>query len=140
MAGWGTKICEAFDSLLRRAPRQAQAAGAGAQAERAAEAFLRAQGARILERNARYRGGELDLVILDGAVLAFVEVRLRHSSAFGGAAASITPRKQRRVQHAARCWLQSAGQAHAHRTCRFDAVLCRSASGPFEWLRDAFGP
>lgn len=102
--------------------------------------FLARQGARILARNARCRGGELDLIVLDGAELAFVEVRLRSSGGFGGAAASITPRKQQRLRHAAHHWLQGEGRAHAQRRCRFDAVLCTRPEGPYEWLRDAFQP
>jgi len=58
---------------------------------------------------------------------------------FGGAAASITATKQRRVILAAQHWLAGAGRAHAQRPCRFDAVLLDSLEPPrLEWIRGAF--
>ena len=53
----------------------------GLEAEDAAAEFLSAQGCTILKRRFRARGGEIDLVCLDGSVLAFVEVKQRRSSA-----------------------------------------------------------
>jgi putative endonuclease len=52
----------------------------GLEAEDAAAEFLSAQGYTILKRRFRARGGEIDLVGLDGEVLAFVEVKRRRSS------------------------------------------------------------
>ena len=96
-----------------------------------------AEGLTILERNYRCRGGELDLVCRDGTTLVFVEVRLRRNPAFGGAAASITPAKQRRIILASQHFLL------AHRLgdvdCRFDCILLDGIANPhIEWLRDAF--
>ncbi len=112
---------------------------AGAAAEALAERFLARHGVALLARNVRCRGGEVDLVCLDHGTLAFVEVRLRRDSRFGGAAASITAAKQARVILAARWWLAGAGRAHAHRPCRFDAVLLDALDERrLEWLRGAF--
>lgn len=107
--------------------------------ESAALRFLEANGLRLLARNASARGGELDLVMQDGATLAFVEVRYRGSVAFGGGAASVDAGKRRRLVHAAQAWLLRHPQ-HADAPCRFDVV---AASGDpavprFDWLRDAF--
>lgn len=108
---------------------------AGASAEALAEAFLRRQGLRILERNWRVRGGEIDLVCDDRGSLVFVEVRLRQRQDFGGAAASITATKQRRLILAARHYL--AGKRE--RPCRFDAVLLDGLTeANIEWIRNAF--
>jgi putative endonuclease len=108
----------------------------GAAAERVAEAFLLARGLRVIERNYRCRGGEIDLIAADGAALVFVEVRLRRSGGFGGAAASVTRAKQGRILRAARHYL--AGRPEV--PCRFDAVLLdRLAPEGVEWIRDAFG-
>ncbi len=104
----------------------------GAAAEALAARFLAAQGLRILERNYRCRGGEIDLVCHDGATLVFVEVRLRTNRSFGGAAASITPAKQRRIALAANHYL--AGKPIP--ACRFDAVLLDGES--IDWIRNAF--
>nr|MBL8409769.1 YraN family protein [Dechloromonas sp.] len=104
----------------------------GREAENAAAAHLEKHGLRLVERNFRVRGGEIDLICRDGATLVFVEVRQRSRSDFGGAAASITPAKQRRIILAARHYL--AGKSDCD--CRFDCVLIDG--GQLEWLRHAF--
>lgn len=107
----------------------------GEEAEQLAERFLIGQGLRVVKRNHRCRGGEIDLVCEDGATLVFVEVRLRGNAGYGGAGASITAAKQRRIVIAARHYL--AGKRE--RACRFDAVLLDSLNpGSIEWVRNAF--
>ncbi|MDE2598304.1 MAG: YraN family protein [Rhodocyclaceae bacterium] len=107
----------------------------GAAAEELAARHLLAHGLRIVERNFRVRGGEIDLIAKDGKTLVFVEVRLRSRSDFGGAAASITVRKQQRIILAATHYLQ----AHGEQACRFDAVLLDALdAGAVEWLKGAF--
>jgi putative endonuclease len=109
-------------------------ATAGARAEALAAAFLEARGLAILARNVRSRHGELDLVARDGATLVFVEVRLRRGTAFGGAAASITPAKQARLLAAARGYLATLPREPP---CRFDAVLLDALDpARIEWQRD----
>jgi len=85
-----------------------------------AAAFLERQGLTLLDRNFRTRRGEIDLVMREGDVIVFVEVRLRTNPRFGGAAASITPRKQARLVAAAQVYLARLGREPP---CRFDAVL-----------------
>ena len=85
----------------------------GRQAEDDALAYLLLHGLVLLERNYLCKGGELDLIMRDGASIVFVEVRLRSTAAFGGAAASITPAKQRRMALAAQTWLQGQQDAAA---------------------------
>ncbi len=107
----------------------------GDAAEALAATFLMRQGLRMLERNWRVRGGEIDLICEDRGCLVFVEVRLRSSSHFGGAGASITAAKQRRIILAARHYL--AGKRE--RPCRFDAVLLDGLNeSRLEWIRNAF--
>lgn len=111
----------------------------GAQAEALAAELLARHGLRLLARNVHCRGGEVDLIALEGETVVFVEVRLRRNGDYGGAAASIGRGKQQRVILAARHWLAGPGQAWASRPCRFDAVLyaaLRPEAG--EWLRGAF--
>ncbi|MEN3110320.1 YraN family protein [Uliginosibacterium paludis] len=131
-------VRKAFDCLLHGQPPQV-APTRGARAEMLAERELRTHGARILARNARYRGGEIDLIAEHEGCIAFVEVRLRSRTDYGGAAASITIAKQRRIVLAARHWLRDAGQMHRHKPCRFDAMLYDSLDeNHVEWLRSAF--
>ncbi len=87
-------------------------------------------------RNLRYKVGELDLVMRDGATLVFVEVRARRSLAFGGAAASVDARKQMRLRRAAQCYLQAAFGQRAWPACRFDVVAFEA--GEPRWLKAAF--
>lgn len=108
---------------------------AGQAAERLAAEFLEARGLEILERNFRCRAGEVDLIARDGRTVVFVEVRLRASAAFGGAAASVDARKQAKVLRAARHYL--AGKPE--QPCRCDVVaLDRLDADRIEWIRDAF--
>ena len=108
---------------------------AGSAAEDLAARYLEAQGLAIVDRNRRCRAGEIDLVARDGATLVFVEVRLRASAAFGGAAASVDAHKQRRILQAARLYLAS----RVDTPCRCDVVvLDRLDPALIEWIRDAF--
>lgn len=113
---------------------------AGAAAERAARNFLEARGLRLILRNYRCRGGELDLVMLDGTTLALIEVRYRASDAYGGAAASVTWHKQRRLSLAARHLLTTHGRLRGYRA-RFDVIAVTGGHGAplrLDWIKDAF--
>ena len=108
----------------------------GAQAESLAAQFLQLHGLTLLQRNYRCRYGEIDLIMLEGVVLVFVEVRLRSRSDFGGAAASIGPAKQGRLLRSAQHYLSTQKQIPS---CRFDALLFHTADGTeIEWIRNAF--
>lgn len=120
----------------------------GAVVEAAARDHLTRAGLRELAANANYRGGELDLVMLedgrhDGArgctTLVFVEVRYRSHPGFGGGAASIDRGKRRKLVHAAQLFL-GAHRQYADAPCRFDVIEASGdPSAPhITWLRDAF--
>ena len=109
----------------------------GDAAEDKALAYLQAAGLRLVARNYRTPGrggGEIDLVMRDGATLVFVEVRRRSRSDFGGAAASVGAVKQRRIVFAARNFLLRWRAAPP--PCRFDVVAVEDAG--IRWLRAAF--
>ncbi len=108
----------------------------GAEAETMAAAFLERAGLRVIERNYRCRLGEIDLVARDGATTVFVEVRQRASSAFGGAAASITAAKRQRLIKAARHYLS---RLRTLPQCRFDALLIEGDPPRIDWVKNAFG-
>jgi len=127
-------------SLRGRAPGRGldrRARGAGVEA--AARRHLLLAGLQDIAANAQCRVGELDLVMRDGDCVVFVEVRYRGSAAFGGGAASVDGRKQRRLVRAAQVFLQRF-PSFAQAPCRFDVV---EASGDPEhpdlrWIRAAF--
>ena len=110
----------------------------GAAAEAYAMNHLERSGYRIVARNPTFRCGEIDIVAYEGDVLCFVEVRHRSDDRYGGALASITPRKQRRLIRAAACYLKT--QMHPWPLCRFDVVALDGT--PPSWrtllLRGAF--
>ncbi|MEW6314106.1 MAG: YraN family protein [Pseudomonadota bacterium] len=106
----------------------------GAHAEQAAATFLEQRGLKLLTSNYHCRYGEIDLVLQDGDTLVFAEVRLRNRDDFGGAAASITPAKQKKIRLAAQHYLSGLRTSPP---CRFDAVLIRN--NDFEWIKNAFG-
>lgn len=120
-------------------PSPASTQARGESAERLAEAHLARHRVATVARNIRCRGGEVDLVCVDADTVVFVEVRLRTSARFGGAAESITPKKQQRVILAARWWLAGAGRRYAEHNIRFDAVLLDGLDAArIDWVRSAF--
>lgn len=104
----------------------------GREAEERAARHLEKRGLKVVDRNFRVRGGELDLICRDGATLVFVEVRQRARADYGGAAASITAGKRRRIVLAARHYLAARPPCD----CRFDCVLIDGDA--LEWLKNAF--
>jgi putative endonuclease len=119
--------------------RPADRRALGRRGEELAALHLAARGARILARNVHLRHAEIDLVALEGDVLCIVEVRLRSSSAFGSAAESVDPRKQRRLARAA-SELIARGELPRFRCARFDVIAIDASRSPpvIEHLRDAF--
>jgi putative endonuclease len=112
----------------------------GDRAETQALEYLQRQGLRLVERNyrvalgPRVRAGEVDLILRDrDGTLVFVEVRQRTGRSHGGAAASVTATKQRRIVLAARHYLQ---RLRTLPPCRFDVVAIED--GQMQWLRGAF--
>jgi putative endonuclease len=112
----------------------------GASGEQIALKYLCARGLRLIKRNYRCKGGELDLIMFDGDILALIEVRLRSDDGYGGAAASVTPAKQRRLILAAKHLLLTHIEL-ARCRARFDVVaIGNNARGTYEveWLKGAF--
>ena len=108
--------------------------------EARALAHLVRHGLTLVQRNYRVaagpraRGGEVDLILRErDGTLVFVEVRLRKSTAYGGAAASIGATKQRRIVWAAQHFLRTL---NSQPPCRFDVVAIDGDR--LEWLRGAF--
>jgi len=117
--------------------RERKEAGAGG--EDAALRLLKRAGLKLIARNYRCRAGEIDLVMLDGQVLALIEVRYRATNAFGGAAASVTWRKRRRLIAAAGHLLLTRADLRRY-PARFDVVALSSSWRGYEaeWIKAAF--
>ena len=98
--------------------------------------FLQAQGLLLLMRNFSCRLGEIDLIMRDKEALVFIEVRYRASASHGGAAATVTLTKQRKLVRAAQVFLQTRNH-YQELPCRFD-VLAMDGANEVEWIQDAF--
>ncbi len=113
----------------------------GDQAEQLALDYLQKNQLVLLEKNFQINAGEVDLIMQDqaGDALVFVEVRYRKNADFGGAAESVTPKKQQRIIKAALAYQQK----HAPRSSmRFDVVAIEgdnvSDSSNINWIKSAF--
>lgn len=111
----------------------------GILAEELALRHLLGHGLRLIARNYRCKLGEIDLVMLDGNTLVLVEVRYRTSNDYGGAAASVTWEKQRKLVKTAEHLLLKRSELR-RRPARFDVVaITMAASEPrIEWIKSAF--
>lgn len=110
----------------------------GRRGERAAERHLRRNGYRIVARNFRAAGAEIDLVAMDGETLVFVEVKTRRSRAAGAPEEAVDERKQKRMRRAAEVFARRYRADDSE--MRFDIVAV-DASGKrleIELLRNAF--
>jgi putative endonuclease len=116
----------------------------GRQAEELVARRLAAGSWEIVERNARTRHGELDIVARDGQALVFVEVKAgRSGTAIGPErpALAVDARKQQRIRRLAAAWLAERPGAPQCRTIRFDVVgvtFDRGRAVEVEHIRSAF--
>ena len=112
----------------------------GRNAEDAAAGYLISQGFRILERNFRWAGGEIDIIAEEQGTLVFVEVRSRQSTSCGLPQETVNYSKQQQVRKTAAFYLKIKGLWE--KNCRFDVigVLCNQEGGikATELIRDAF--
>jgi putative endonuclease len=111
----------------------------GAHGEELAAQYLRGAGMEIVEQNWRCRYGELDLIVRDAEITAFVEVKTRTGLGFGVPAEAVTFAKQQRIRRLALLWLNE--QAGPWLRIRFDvvSVLLPPKSAPvIEHLKAAF--
>jgi len=94
---------------------------AGDDAEDTACAFLEGKDIRVVERNFRVRGGEIDIVARQGDVLVFVEVRCREEEEFGAPEETVGLAKRRKIAAAAREYIGRI-PPHSWKEARFDVV------------------
>ena len=94
----------------------------GAEGEARAAALVEARGYRIVARNVRADGIEMDLVAARGGLVAFVEVKTRRSRRGGAPEEAVDARKRARLVRAVAAWLRAHGGGV--RRVRFDVVAC----------------
>ena len=110
----------------------------GNKAEDKASKYLQKKGLILIEENFSIPAGEIDLIMKDpndSEQLIFIEVRYRQNSDFGGAAASVTVKKQQRIIKAALTYQQK----HAPQSSlRFDVVAIEGDNMEINWIKSAF--
>ncbi len=110
----------------------------GDQGEKMAKEYLKKKGYEILAANYRVRGGELDLVVIKGKQLVFCEVKTRNSRKMGLPIEAVNREKQRRILHAARCYILWAAPVHS--SIRFDVIQVMPGDcPPVLHMENAFG-
>jgi len=111
----------------------------GNKAEQQACQFLQKEGLKLLEKNFATKAGEVDLIMLDTRhgkeFLVFIEVRYRKNADFGGAAASITKKKQQRITKAALAYQQ---KHMPQSSMRFDVIAIEGSNKKIDWIQSAF--
>lgn len=110
----------------------------GFAAEELARDYLISKGLKWVESNYNCRWGEIDLIMLEGKGLIFVEVRSRTSDHFGGAAMSITPAKRNKIVKSASQYL-SHKKIYDKQPVRFDVICFDGAKSEIQWIKNAFG-
>jgi putative endonuclease len=97
----------------------------GKSAEELVAARLAAAGWDLVERNARTRHGELDIIAIDSGALVFIEVKAgRVGAAFGPERPilAVGLAKQRRIRRLATAWMGEHRDLPRYTEIRFDAV------------------
>lgn len=86
----------------------------GERAEKRVAAYLKAEGYKILDRNWKTRWCEIDIVAQKDKCVYFVEVKYRTSTDQGGGLDYITSQKLRKMELAARSWVEISGWQGEH--------------------------
>lgn len=111
----------------------------GQAAEEAAARWLARAGLAVLERNVRFREGEIDLVCREGDVVVFVEVKCRRPHWGEGPGDAVSWDKRRRLVRLAQHYLRARRLDHAR--CRFDVMAVtaeRDGTFTVRHVRSAF--
>lgn len=111
----------------------------GRSSEAHARQYLQQHGLTYVARNYTTATGEIDLIMRDGSVLVFIEVRTRQNKYFGTAQDSVDYRKQSKVIKTAQCYLKQY-QLTERVLCRFDVVAVGYSNEQvmIEWIKSAF--
>lgn len=111
----------------------------GFEFERKAERYLVNQGLKPVQQNYNCKLGEIDLIMLDGTTIVFIEVRYRNTAKYGSALESITSSKRGKLLKAANHYLTN--QSLQNRPCRFDVIAFDKTTNDTEisWIVSAFG-
>ncbi len=111
----------------------------GRWAEQTALDYLLDKNLALLDKNFRSSFGEIDLIMQEGNILVFIEVRYRSSNHFHTALESINKKKCDRIISTSQQYL-TENRKSAHMDCRFDVVVLsgQQEKPTIEWIKNAF--
>jgi putative endonuclease len=108
----------------------------GVAGEQRAIQYLLSRGWHVVAHRFRVGRTEVDLIVRQGSLVAFVEVKARRGGAFGSPFEAVTGAKRRELVKAARVWVDRHGLPSD--VYRFDCIGL--TDGKLEHLADAFRP
>lgn len=108
----------------------------GKAAETLARHYLEEKGLILREKNYRYFGGEIDLIMQDQEIIVFVEVRLRNNKDYGSGFETITKSKQYKIIKTASHFL-TKNNLFNKCFCRFDVISIQDKEN-ITWIKNAF--
>jgi len=103
----------------------------GAEGERRAADHMTARGYRIVGRNVRAGGVEMDLIARRGPLVVFVEVKTRRTGGPGTGEDAVDARKRERLVRGAAAWMHE--QPRRIRRARFDVIVCECSREEQDW-------
>jgi putative endonuclease len=103
----------------------------GAEGERRAADHLEARGYRIVDRNVRAGGVEMDLIARRGNLVVFVEVKTRRAGGPVSGEDAVDARKRVRLVRGAAAWMRE--QPRGVRRARFDVIVCQCSREERDW-------
>lgn len=111
----------------------------GRRAEEIARKYLVQKGLTLLRKNYRTAGGEIDLIMRDGEVITFIEVRSRKTDNFMNVLETIDSEKCNHIIRTSQQYLQENNSVNKY-NCRYDIVLLTGPleSAEIEWIKNAF--
>ncbi len=92
----------------------------GIRGEQIALDFLLGLGYQLVAKNWRCRSGEIDLIMMDGNIMVFVEVKARRGSGYGLPQEAVGSKKQAKIRRLAQYYLMVAKRDE--QDLRFDVV------------------
>ncbi len=98
--------------------------------------YLSQCGLLLIDQNAHFKTGEIDLIMRDGDCIVFVEVKFRRHTQFGGAASAITTAQQQRLLKTAYLWLDQHNYSSSNTEFRFDAVFFEADVNSISWVKN----
>ena len=108
----------------------------GAKYEQLACEYLKQQGLQHKQSNYRCKMGEIDLVMLDGDTIVFVEVKYRKTAQFGHSAEMVSKAKLIRLAKTIKHYLQQHQLNEAISPVRFDVVTILASKENIHWLKN----